>query len=88
MAASPTRGEVWLVDLGMIARVRPCLVLSIPADGENDRVRTAVVPHTTSTGKSRFEVSIGRVTFKATKKTIYDAGRKPHPRSTRTRETS
>ena len=28
---SPSRGEVWLVDLGMTARVRPCLVISIPA---------------------------------------------------------
>ena len=25
------RGEVWLVDLGMVAKVRPCLVISIPA---------------------------------------------------------
>ena len=57
MAASPTRGEVWLVDLGMVAKVRPCLVLSIPADGENDRILTTVVPHTTSTRESRFEVS-------------------------------
>ena len=57
MAASPARSEVWLVDLGMVAKVRPCLVLSIPADGENDRVLTTVVPHTTSTRESRFEVS-------------------------------
>ena len=57
MAASPTRSEVWLVDLGMVAKVRPCLVLSIPADDENDRVLTTVIPHTTSTRDSRFEVS-------------------------------
>jgi mRNA-degrading endonuclease toxin of MazEF toxin-antitoxin module len=56
MAAYPTRGEVWLVDLGMVAKVRPCLVFSIPADGENDRVLTTVIPHTTSTRESRFEV--------------------------------
>ncbi|MFO7903762.1 MAG: type II toxin-antitoxin system PemK/MazF family toxin [Planctomycetota bacterium] len=56
MAANPTRGEVWLVDLGMVAKVRPCLVLSITADGENDRVLTTVIPHTTSTRESRFEV--------------------------------
>jgi len=29
--ADPRRGEVWIVDLGMAAKVRPCLVLSIPA---------------------------------------------------------
>ena len=28
---SPSRGEVWLVDLGYAAKVRPCLVLSVPA---------------------------------------------------------
>ena len=57
MAASPTRSEVWLVDLGMVAKVRPCLVVSIPADDENDRVLTTVIPHTTTTRESRFEVS-------------------------------
>jgi mRNA interferase MazF len=28
---SPQRGEVWFVDLGMAAKVRPALVLSVPA---------------------------------------------------------
>ena len=56
MATMPTRADVWLVDLGMVAKVRPCLVLSIPADDENDRVLTTLVPHTTSTRDSRFEV--------------------------------
>ncbi len=56
MAANPIRSDVWLVDLGMVAKVRPCLVLSIPADEETDRVLTTVVPHTTSTRESRFEV--------------------------------
>ena len=54
---TPDRADVWLVDLGMVAKVRPCLVLSIPADGENDRVLTTLVPHTTSTRGSRFEVA-------------------------------
>jgi mRNA interferase MazF len=56
MATLPTRGDVWLVDLGMVAKVRPCLVISIPADEDNDRVLTTLVPHTTSTRDSRFEV--------------------------------
>ena len=56
MAAMPTRADVWLVDLGMVAKVRPCLVLSVPADDDNDRVLTTLVPHTTSTRDSRFEV--------------------------------
>jgi len=29
---TPLRGEVWLVDLGMAAKVRPALVISIPAE--------------------------------------------------------
>lgn len=52
---NPSRGEVWLVDLGYAAKVRPCLVLSIPAADE-DRALTRLVPHTTSLRNSRFEV--------------------------------
>ena len=55
--ANPSRGEVWLVDLGYAAKVRPCLVLSIPAL-EEDRALSTLVPHTTSTRGSRFEVSL------------------------------
>ncbi len=58
MATKAMRADVWLVDLGMIAKVRPCLVLSIPADDDNDRVLTTLVPHTTSTRNSRFEVPL------------------------------
>ena len=52
---NPSRGEVWLVDLGYAAKVRPCLVLSIPAADE-DRALTTLVPHTTSLRNSRFEI--------------------------------
>jgi len=45
--ANPNRGEVWLVDLGLAAKVRPCLVLSIPFQDE-DRALVSVVSHTTS----------------------------------------
>ncbi|MBI4441864.1 MAG: type II toxin-antitoxin system PemK/MazF family toxin [Acidobacteria bacterium] len=55
--AEPRRGEVWIVDLGLAAKVRPCLVISIPTLGE-DRALATVVPHTTSAPASRFEVSI------------------------------
>jgi mRNA interferase MazF len=55
--ADPRRGEVWLVDLGIAAKVRPCLVLSVPAL-EQDRALVTLIPHTTSTRNSRFEVSI------------------------------
>lgn len=52
---SPFRGEVWLVDLGLAAKVRPALVLSVPA-GESERALVTLVPHTTSLRNSCFEV--------------------------------
>jgi len=55
--APPIRGEVWLVDLGLSAKVRPCLILSIPYE-ENERALITVLPHTTSKRGSRFEVDI------------------------------
>lgn len=54
---TPNRGEVWLVDLGIAAKVRPCAVLSIPYADE-DRALITVVPHPTSPRQSRFEVSV------------------------------
>ncbi len=55
--ANPKRGEVWLVDLGLAAKVRPCLVLSIPYQDE-DRALVTVLAHTTSARNSRFEISV------------------------------
>ena len=55
--ANPNRGEVWLVDLGYAAKVRPCLVLSIPVNDE-DRALATLVPHTTSLRGSRFEIKL------------------------------
>jgi Growth inhibitor len=53
----PNRGEVWLVDLGLTAKVRPCLVLSIPTLDE-DRALVTLLAHTTSPRGSRFEVNV------------------------------
>ena len=55
--SSPDRGGVWLVDLGYVAKVRPCLVVSIPTLNQ-DRALTTLVPHTTSSRGSRFEVDV------------------------------
>ena len=54
---SPARGEVWLVDLGLAAKVRPALVLSVPA-GDADRALVTLVGHTTSVRGSRFEIPV------------------------------
>jgi mRNA interferase MazF len=55
--SAPDRGEVWLVDLGLAAKVRPCLVLSVPVLGTERALATAVA-HTTSPRKTRFEVDV------------------------------
>jgi mRNA interferase MazF len=55
--AEPRRGEVWRVDLGMNAKVRPCLVLTDPPQ-DNDLALYTVVPHTTALRGSQWEVSI------------------------------
>lgn len=54
---SPPRGEVWLVDLGLAAKVRPCVVFSVPVQ-DTDRSLVTLVPHTTSPRGSRFEVQV------------------------------
>ena len=57
----PRRGEVWLWDCGMIEKVRPVLILSIPF-AETDRAIATVVFHSTSLRGSQFEVKL-RVPF-------------------------
>lgn len=54
---SADRGSVWIVNLGLAAKVRPCLVLSVPTEPQ-DRVLVTVIPHTTSIQGTRFEIAI------------------------------
>ena len=50
----PNPREVWSVDLGMTAKIRPALILSdYPAD--NELALIVVVPHTTSLRGNRWE---------------------------------
>ena len=55
--ASPRRADVWLVDLGMAAKVRPAPVISVPAT-DTDRALVTLVPHTTSPRQSQFEAVV------------------------------
>lgn len=51
------RGEIWVVDLGMAAKVRPALLLTeAPADDELDIV--TVLLHTTAVRGNRWELNI------------------------------
>ncbi len=54
---SPSRGSVWLVDLGYAAKIRPCLVLSVPPTA-HERLLVSMIPHTTSLRGTQFEVAI------------------------------
>jgi mRNA interferase MazF len=57
--AKPSRGDVWLVDLGFTAKVRPCLILSdYPSDDELALV--VIVPHTTAVRNNRWEFPISK----------------------------
>lgn len=62
--AEPKRGEVWLVDLGFAAKVRPCVILSIPATA-TDRALVTALAHTTSGRGTQFEVEVSARFLKA-----------------------
>jgi mRNA interferase MazF len=52
-----SKGEVWLVDFGMAAKVRPALLLTgEPADDELDLV--TVLLHTTALRGNRWELNL------------------------------
>src|SRR6185369_14283490 len=52
--SKPAPREVWRVDLGMTAKVRPCLILSdYPADDE--LALMVVIPHKTAVRSNRWE---------------------------------
>jgi mRNA interferase MazF len=52
-------GEIWQVDLGMVAKVRPCLVLTPPPRNDELDVFT-VVAHTTARRGNQWEVPIAK----------------------------
>jgi mRNA interferase MazF len=55
--AGAARGEVWLVDMGIAGKVRPCLILTDhPADDELALV--TVLPHTTAIRGNRWEIVV------------------------------
>ncbi len=52
--ARPVPGDIWRIDLGLAAKVRPCLVLSdYPTDDELALI--LVIPHTTAIRGNRWE---------------------------------
>src|SRR3982750_2610615 len=55
MAGRVMRGEIWMVDLGMAAKPRPCLILSVPFRDDEKAVVTYVA-RTTQRHGGRFEI--------------------------------
>src|ERR1700692_1450885 len=49
------RGEIWIADLGMVAKVRPVLILSVEYQG-NERAVVTYVIRTTSVRGTQYEV--------------------------------
>jgi len=56
------RGELWVVDLGYLGKVRPVLVVGIPFL-EHERTLCIIVPHTTTLIGTRFEVVVNHPTL-------------------------
>jgi mRNA interferase MazF len=57
-------GEIWWVDFGLAAKIRPALILSdYPRDDE--LALLVVIPHTTALRGNRWELSIAKPSLKA-----------------------
>ncbi len=57
----PTRGEVWLFDLGMAAKTRPVVVVSVPF-GDIDRAQSSrwfLTRPKSAVRRSRFPYCVG-----------------------------
>ena len=52
-----SRGEVWFFDCGMVEKIRPVLIFSIPFT-DNDRAVVTVVFHRKALRGSQFEVQV------------------------------
>ncbi len=59
---SPHPGEVYLVDLGMVGKVRPAVIVS-REDPDSPRAICTFVPITSHGRGSRYEVSLGKLRF-------------------------
>jgi mRNA interferase MazF len=51
------RGELWVVDLGYLGKVRPALIVGVPYL-DHERTLCLMVPHTSSLRGTRFEVAV------------------------------
>ncbi len=59
---TPNPGEVYIVDLGMVAKTRPMVVVS-RHDPDPPRALVLCVPFTTQNRGSAYEVSLGKLRY-------------------------
>src|SRR5206468_11235752 len=55
----PARGEIWRVDLGLTAKVRPCLAMS-DYPSENELALILVIPHTSAVRHNPWEFTCAK----------------------------
>jgi mRNA interferase MazF len=82
MTITPSRGEVWLFDLGMAEKVRPALVVSV-GYGDADRALITILPHTTSFRGSQFEIIVNVPFLKASAFPVQNVATYPNVRAIR-----
>ena len=54
--AEAQRGEIWMVDLGVVGKMRPAVILSVRVL-DHERALVSFVPRTTQLRGTRFEVA-------------------------------
>jgi len=59
---SPRPGEVWMADLGMVAKTRPVVVVS-RYDEDPPRVLVLYIPLTSEDRRSKYEVEMPKLPF-------------------------
>ena len=79
---TPARGEVWLFDLGMAAKVRPALIVSV-AYNDLDRALVTVLPHTTSLRGSQYEIPVNVAFLKPAAFVVQNIATYPNVRAIR-----
>lgn len=59
MSRKPQPGDVWWIDFGLAAKIRPALIISrYPADDELALI--VVIPHTTAVRGNRWELALAK----------------------------
>lgn len=59
-------GEIWRVDFGLAAKVRPALIFR-PYPNDEELALLVVIPHTTAIRLNRWEVNISKPFLKQTR---------------------